>query len=1093
MVRDVVDALRNGITDRIPGSDARMDGEDGESETRRGSRAAWIAGTAGTVGLILLALWTQRAPIAENFIGRELSRLDVRARYDLASIGLRTHRIENIVLGDPAHPDLTAKWVEVDLTLSGLTPGVAAVRAGGVRLHGRVHDGVLTLGELDKFRDPKSTAPFSLPDMAVALQDTRMRLDTDAGQVGLHLDGHGNLQDGFSGKLAAVMPNARFGGCGVSGGTAYVDVMMRKGQPRISGPARARALGCSASGIALAAPQIDVDVTLGNALDRWTGQGIFAARALRVPGLAASRPSGHILFDGNAQGARGQFDLASAAFKGAGATAAGGKASGSWSFTNAPEGLRARAEGLVDVQNIAYGGGDPLASIRSLGAGTPVGPLALKLADAVRGIGQENRISTRFALSQRGSTGAVILSDASLASRSGARLALAEGGRFSLSWPKADWSLDGSATMEGGGLPKAALRLARRPGGGFGGQLFMDPYEAGESRLALEPVRFTAGDGGATRFQTEARLDGPLPGGSLRGLTLPIEGRVSGQGVLTLGTRCAPLGLTSLAYDSVSLDRTRMTLCPTGPAIVTYGPKGLSGGAAIKSPRIEGRMGQNPLLLSANTLRFSLAKPGFEAKDADLRIGPAASPVRISAASLTGLAARQGMGGQLSGGSGRIGAVPLAASNFAGRWGFAKGALTVNGGLTLSDTAVPDRFNPLDSHDFTLAVQNGRITAKGTLVEPKSGATVVLADIVHDLGPGRGKADLSVPGITFSPTLQPETITRLALGVVANAAGSVNGHGQVRWNGNAVTSDGTFRTDKMDLAAAFGPVNGLSGEIHFTDLIGLVTAPHQEVRIASVNPGIEATDGVVHYRLEPGQKVHIEDGAWPFSGGDLKLLATTMDFSANVDRYLTFRVIGLDAGSFIQKMELENVSATGTFDGIMPLIFNADGGRIAGGVLVARQAGLPPLIMPEGVLPSIPCDPQRTSGTLSYVGPVSNEQVGVFGKMAFDALKNLQYKCLSILMDGALDGEVVTNVVFNGINRGQPEQKGIASNFLGLPFLFNIRIQAPFRGLMSTAKSFVDPSGLIRNSVGDQYQEQVLKGLAVQPAESDKVPSGEQK
>ena len=603
MVRDVVDALRNGITDRIPGSDARMDGEDGESETRRGSRAAWIAGTAGTVGLILLALWTQRAPIAENFIGRELSRLDVRARYDLASIGLRTHRIENIVLGDPAHPDLTAKWVEVDLTLSGLTPGVAAVRAGGVRLHGRVHDGVLTLGELDKFRDPKSTAPFSLPDMAVALQDTRMRLDTDAGQVGLHLDGHGNLQDGFSGKLAAVMPNARFGGCGVSGGTAYVDVMMRKGQPRISGPARARALGCSASGIALAAPQIDVDVTLGNALDRWTGQGIFAARALRVPGLAASRPSGHILFDGNAQGARGQFDLASAAFKGAGATAAGGKASGSWSFTNAPEGLRARAEGLVDVQNIAYGGGDPLASIRSLGAGTPVGPLALKLADAVRGIGQENRISTRFALSQRGSTGAVILSDASLASRSGARLALAEGGRFSLSWPKADWSLDGSATMEGGGLPKAALRLARRPGGGFGGQLFMDPYEAGESRLALEPVRFTAGDGGATRFQTEARLDGPLPGGSLRGLTLPIEGRVSGQGVLTLGTRCAPLGLTSLAYDSVSLDRTRMTLCPTGPAIVTYGPKGLSGGAAIKSPM--SRLHPKRAIPTSRTLRPS--------------------------------------------------------------------------------------------------------------------------------------------------------------------------------------------------------------------------------------------------------------------------------------------------------------------------------------------------------------------------------------------------------------------------------------------------------------------------------------------------------
>jgi translocation and assembly module TamB len=1072
-----------------------MDGEDGESEPRRGNRTAWITGSAGALGLVLLGLWTQRAPIAENFIGRELNALDVRARYDLVSIGLRTHRIENIVLGDPARPDLTAKWVEVDLTLSGLTPGVAAVRAGGVRLRGRVHDGGLSLGELDKFRDPASTAPFSLPDMAVALQDVRMRLDTDAGQVGIHLDGRGNLQDGFAGKLAAVMPHALFGGCGIGGATAYVDVAMRKGQPRISGPVRARALGCSASGIALAAPQANVDVTLGKALDHWSGQGRLTGAALRIPGLTVSRPSGHILFDGSAQGARGQFEFASAAFKGAGVKASTSKASGSWSFTNAREGLRARAEGSLGLQNVAYGGADPLASLRNLGAGTPLSPLAAKLADAVRGIGNENRMTTRFALSQRQSTGAVILSDSRLASRSGARIALGEGGRFSLSWPKVDWALDGSATMEGGGLPKAALRLAKRPGGGFGGQLFMDRYAAGDAGLALEPVRFTAGGNGVTRFQTEARLDGPLPGGGLRGLTLPVEGSVNGRGDLLINSRCVPVGLTSLAYENVTLGRTRMTLCPTEGAILAYGQNGLSGGASVRAPLLEGRLGQSPLRLSADLIRVAFAKPGFEARNADLRIGPADSPVRITAAQLTGLAAGGGMGGQLSGGAGRIGAVPLAASNVSGRWGFAKGALTVDGGLTLSDTAAPDRFNPLVSRNFRLAMRDGRITARGTLAEPVSGATVLLAGIVHDLGPGRGHADLDVPGITFSPALQPEAITRLALGVVANAAGTVSGRGQVRWNGNAVTSDGTFRTDKMDLAAAFGPVSGLSGEIHFTDLVGLVTAPHQEVRIASVNPGIEATDGIVYYRLEPGQKVHIEGGAWPFSGGDLKLLPTTMDFSADTERYVTFRVIGLDAGAFIQKMELENISATGTFDGIMPLIFNAEGGRIAGGVLVARQAGLPALIMPEGVLPSIPCDPQRQSGTLSYVGPVSNEQVGVFGKMAFDALKNLQYKCLSILMDGALDGEVVTNVVFNGINRGKPEEQAssIARNFMGLPFLFNIRIQAPFRGLMSTAKSFVDPSGLIRNNVGDQYKEEMLKGLAVQPSESDKVPSGEQK
>lgn len=110
-------------------------------------------------------------------------------------------------------------------------------------------------------------------------------------------------------------------------------------------------------------------------------------------------------------------------------------------------------------------------------------------------------------------------------------------------------------------------------------------------------------------------------------------------------------------------------------------------------------------------------------------------------------------------------------------------------------------------------------------------------------------------------------------------------------------------------------------------------------------------------------------------------------------------------------------------------------------------------------------------------------------------------------MDGALDGEMVTNVVFNGVNRGQlgGAPAGIARNFIGLPFLFNVRIAAPFRGLMGTAQSFIDPSQLIQNSIGDQVQDKMRRemssemqaapqsGLAVQPAESDTVPNGEPK
>jgi hypothetical protein len=189
------------------------------------------------------------------------------------------------------------------------------------------------------------------------------------------------------------------------------------------------------------------------------------------------------------------------------------------------------------------------------------------------------------------------------------------------------------------------------------------------------------------------------------------------------------------------------------------------------------------------------------------------------------------------------------------------------------------------------------------------------------------------------------------------------------------------------------------------------------------------------------------------------------------------------------------------------MIFDERGGRIEGGILVARQPGLAPLIIEDAAKLTVPCDPAKTAGTLSYVGALSNEQLGAFGTLAFEALKNLRYRCLTILMDGALDGEFVTRVAINGVNQGTPAAASsmFARPFLGLPFLFNVRVEAPFRGLLNTAQSFIDPSNLVRESLGAQYQtvldagaggaagRAAKPGLAVQPQESDKSLMKEQK
>lgn len=1076
-----------------------MNDKDGEDAVRRGW-LRWLGAGTGTLGLVLVAIWTQRAPIADNFLNRELNKRGVLARYRLAEVGLRTQRMENLVLGDPADPDLTADWMEIDIAFAGLMPKVAEVRAGGVRMRGRLQDGRLTLGELDKFRDPASTEPFALPDIRLGLKDARMRLVTDAGLVGLALDGGGNMRSGFRGRLGIAMPQGGLAGCGLAGAKAALDVTISAERPRLIGPVTADALACRNRGVALAHPDGRIDLTLGKALDRWSGQLRLGGEALKARGVIAARPRATIDFTGDAKRTEGRARLNAQAVRGAGALAQAVELDAAWSLSMGQR-QEAQARGSLSATHVQAGGRDPLADTRVAAAGTPVGPLVGRLAEAVRALGDDNRLRTQFAAVQRGSAGSLMVTDAALSGRSGGRIGLAPDSRVALSWPgprggALDWALEGSVTTDGGGLPRAALRLARRPGGGFGGMLFVDPYAAGTARLDLDMVRFTAGPGGETRFSTLMKLDGPLEGGGLRGLSLPVEGRVGSDGSILVNPRCVPLSLTSVRYGGFALGWTRQTICPVeGGGLLAYGPGGLRGGARIEALSLEGRSGENPMRLSADTARVTLGQSGFGLTNAQLRIGQADAPVTMSAANLTGRASGGGLTGRMEGAAARIGSIPLDIGEAQGDWHFAHGVLDMKGSLSVSDTARPARFNPLASRDFALTMRDGRITAKGSLVAPRNGARVALVDIRHDLGSGQGHADLLVPGLKFDSTLQPEDVTHLALGVVANVAATVTGEGHIGWKGGTVTSHGRFATDNADLAAAFGPVEGLSGEIRFTDLIGLVSAPGQEARLRLVNPGVAVRDGVVRYRLEPGQKVHVEGGEWPFANGRLILLPTTLDFSADVDRYLTFRVIGLDAGAFIQTMELDNISATGTFDGIMPLIFDARGGRIAGGVLVARQQGMPPLVMPEGVLPTIPCDPARQSGILSYVGPVSNEQLGAMGKLAFDALKNLQYKCLTILMDGALDGEMVTNVVFNGVNRGQigDAPASIARNFVGLPFLFNVRVTAPFRGLLGTAQSFVDPSALIRDKLGDDYQEKLRTGVAVQPAESETRPNGERK
>src|SRR3546814_10307330 len=91
------------------------------------------------------------------------------------------------------------------------------------------------------------------------------------------------------------------------------------------------------------------------------------------------------------------------------------------------------------------------------------------------------------------------------------------------------------------------------------------------------------------------------------------------------------------------------------------------------------------------------------------------------------------------------------------------------------------------------------------------------------------------------------------------------------WSSDVCSSDLTFATADASLAAAFGPVTGLTTTLTFDDLIGLKSAPGQIAKIKEINPGIPVIDGEIEYRLLGDNRVRIEGGSWPFGGGKLLL------------------------------------------------------------------------------------------------------------------------------------------------------------------------------------------------------------------------------
>ena len=992
--------------------------------------------------LAIAGLWIARRPIASEVLHRQFEQRGVRATYQLDRVGLRTQQVSNLVIGDPRHPDLIARYAVIQLrwTVTG-SVRVYRIVARGVRLRGKVVNGKVVWGDVSKLLPPPSKKPFALPNIVLDIADSSIGLQTPWGSLGFAVAGSGNLTGGFKGRLASVSPRLVLGKCQLIAmrSSAAVEVVARR--PHVQGPLLAQGFTCPVSNFIMDSPRFDLDSSFNESFTGFKGGARVATQRVVAGANGLAAMTANVRFTGTPRAAYGQIDASAQRSRLGPIYADRTRINGRYLLGASAGTLALVADYDAESANLApsmlAGVTEPLAAAK----GTPLGPIAASMGNAVSGFARSFDASGAITMVNFPGGGAARIRTADVRAATGAKVRVSGGDGVTYYWPSSKLRIDGLIQTAGGGLPAGQVLLRQpRGGGAMTGLARFAPYEVGASRLALDPIRFNASAGGATEFSTAAQLDGPFPDGRVQALRLPLNGRLGPGGSFAVGRGCMVVSWQFFRMSELQFGPTRLPVCPIGPAIITKNPGAdVRWAAALRNPRLGGRIGSSPLSLAASSGRIVGQK--FSLASMSARIGKPQSPVALDAASLEGTFAGAGISGLFSGGRATIGSVPLLITGADGKWRFYKRDLTVNGALMLSDRNPEPRFYPLRSSDFHLTLAGDDIRAGGTLVHPASGTRVTDVTIRHTLSTGNGRAVLDVPGLTFSDSLQPEEITRLTEGVIALVHGTVTGRGEINWTGSGkVTSTGDFSTAGMDLAAPFGPVTGLSTTVHFTDLLGLESAPSQTATVATINPGILVENGVIRYQLLPDQLVKVERGEWPFMGGRLILHETILNFGRPSPKRLTFELVGFDAKQFVDSLGFKGLEITGTFDGVLPMIFDENGGRIVGGRLDARPPG----------------------GDFVYSG---TKPGGLAAGAAFDLLSHLNFRSMIVRLDGDLAGEFATRVTIDGVS-SMGGEGGLVANvirgaFSKLPIRLNLNITGPFRALIQMSKAFGDPTQVI--------------------------------
>ncbi|WP_300579180.1 YdbH domain-containing protein [Phenylobacterium sp.] len=862
----------------------------------RRPKARWLV--LAVVALLLIALaiaYAARRHLAREALVGWLQSRGVEADASFEALGPRG-LVGQLRIGPADSPIVTADRAEVSYRLTGPWRGeafgveIAHIRLVRPDIRMQLTETGVSLGPLDpliaEFRARPARTDSPAPEIVV--EDGVLRVAHASGQAVIHADAH--MSQGVLVSLSGRMEPTRFetDALMLDIADARVGLVTRAARTSLSfvGALRSGRLGETAFGagalnLAAAAAYPDLEA---RAID---GPVVLVAD-LNAAEVSHGEIKGERLrlngsFRGAAQGALDQLSL-----RGQGSITAGG------------EGLSTAGISLGAVK--ASAASDDLAWRRGEGGGftgavrtsleaerVASGDLALERASANLD-GAAAYDGAGFTLDLSGPVaaaggwaglGAVTSDDfAELAAikRAAADFSLAAPGvRLALGPGGLQVGLTQAATVRtaAGGLVRLRARAEAPLYGGQGGAMNISTSGGGLPRLEAQIAGYSLDAG---KLTATTRLAFEADFGPLRGMKGETQGRLNvANGRMTFrADACAPFEMARLETGETSVIDIEAELCPTDQPLVVVQGGQWALDAAAKAARAD--------------IPFLLARASDAA--ADLRLG----------------------------------------TN--------RGGLFVEAQVArarVSDTSPEPRFHPLDLTGVA-GLQADAWT--GALDLASGGHPVAEVGLRHNGLSGTGGVTIDTGTLTFTAEgLQPAALSPLAEVIGGPVEGAALFTGAIDWSAEGVDSHGRLDVPGLDFKSPAGDVQGLSGQIDFTSLVPLQTAPGQTLTAEVVQALAPLTGSQVTFQLLP-EELTLSEGTFEVGGGAIRIapMSIPLDQTQSWRGELVIEAVQLsefvEATPFADRVDLDAVVS-----GRLPFVIGPDGITFIQGKLTAIAPG----------------------------------------------------------------------------------------------------------------------------------------------------------